>query len=153
MLQSSDLLINHQMLQSSDRIIIRYFFRCFSIIRFFLPTIRWYLSSIRCFNHQLLRSSDFSIIRFFQSSDVAIDDFFLQTTVKTFIWWLFLCWAGKLRLAQWVGPLSDWAKAAVDRRETRGLTMVKNSTDIFHAALRLFNNRRSPCKTPNILTS
>ena len=32
--------------------------------------------------------------------------------------WSDSSWAGKLRLAQWVGPLSDWAKAAVDQRRS-----------------------------------
>ena len=43
-------------------------------------------------------------------------------------------WAGKLRLAQWVG-----AKAA------------KNSSDIFRAALRLFNNRKLFVKNSNFV--
>ena len=44
-----------------------------------------------------------------------------------------------------------WAKAAVDRRETRrGLIAAKNSWDIFRSALRLFNNRKLSCKTPII---
>ena len=88
MLQSSDLLINHQMLQSSDRIIIRYFFRCFSIIRFFLPTIRWYLSSIRCFDHQIFQSSDFFNHQISFSKQLlkhSSDDCFY---VDWFIWWL-----------------------------------------------------------------
>ena len=45
-----------------------------------------------------------------------------------------------------------WAKAAVDRRETRrGLTAAKNSWDIFRSALRLFNNRKLSCKTPILI--
>ena len=48
--------------------------------------------------------------------------------------------------------LSDWAKAAVDRRETRrGLTAAKNSSDIFRAALRLFNNRKLFVKNSNFV--
>ena len=61
--------------------------------------------------------------------------------------WSDSSWAGKLRLAQWVG-----AKAAVDRRETRrGLTAAKNSSDIFRAALRLFNNRKLFVKNSNFV--
>ena len=95
--------------------------------KFFQPSDDIFLSSdasiIGCFNHQML-----------QSSDAAINGFFLHTTVTTFIWWLIFMLATNIQYKY------IYSKMYISRPCAQRVHRILPNWHIFPKCWQLFSN-------------